>query len=64
MKTAHSKRDYRTRMEGSNPSFSAIAFNFAADGRGGALQASGNTTQRHAALETSGYLFTLDQRQG
>jgi hypothetical protein len=38
----------------------AIAFNFAADGQGGALQVSGDTTQRQTALETSGYLFTLD----
>jgi hypothetical protein len=43
---------------------SAIAFNFAADGRGRALQAPRNTTQRQATLKTSGYLFTLDQRQG
>jgi hypothetical protein len=38
---------------------STMALNFATDGRGGALQASGNTTQRQAAFKTSGNLFAL-----
>ena len=37
------------RLDRSIVTSAAIAFNFATDGRGGALQVSGNTTQRQAA---------------